>query len=146
MFSDWSNDTILTGGSDWTGDNVNGAETCIDQASCLGLHLDSGMCTNVGSDLYCKVCLYWDNSRGTCVKSVGDSISHVCLADEFYETIPAPGYTPVKGLTNKLDGWNSGSASECCRVPGDTPVSIAAGVTFYYGVLHAVPEVPDCGA
>ena len=91
-------------------------ETCTDQANCLDVYMDSRTCTSVtagsSSWLYCQVCLYWNNDRGTCAKSTQDSFSHVCMGDQFYPTMPTPGSSPTMGDTQKLEGWGFGVASE----------------------------------
>ncbi|EFJ43503.1 hypothetical protein VOLCADRAFT_96399 [Volvox carteri f. nagariensis] len=110
-----------------TGDQANeclwsfngGIETCSDQAGCLDIFMDSGTCKTVtGSNaswLYCEVCLYWSNVRGTCAKSTGDTVSHVCMGDEFYPVIATAGGQPAAGNTQKLDGWSNGAENRYCQ-------------------------------
>ncbi|GLC76448.1 hypothetical protein PLESTF_001782500 [Pleodorina starrii] len=102
------------------GSAKGGAESCVDQADCLDLYINGGTCTTVASTggtswLYCQVCLYWNNDRGSCVKASPDTISHVCMADEFYPVIATSGGQPTAGNTAKLEGWRSGIANRYCQ-------------------------------
>ena len=93
--------------------STNGpANSCVNQANCLDLWFDGKTCSQSGGYLYCQVCIYWSNRRGTCRKSVTDTISHTCLADELFPIIPGIGAEPAVGSTQKLNGWGSGLNSK----------------------------------
>ncbi|GLC69474.1 hypothetical protein PLESTF_000834700 [Pleodorina starrii] len=107
--------------SNYTGDPKNGIESCTDQAGCLDVYMDGGTCTTVTGAvggtawLYCQVCLYWSNDRGSCVKSTQDTVSHVCMADQFYPVIATSGGQPTVGNTAKLYNWNDGVGDRYCQ-------------------------------
>ncbi|KAG2432434.1 hypothetical protein HYH02_013004 [Chlamydomonas schloesseri] len=126
IYSDPTNYTTMTPGGVYRpitmGDSKGGVETCGDQAGCIDILLDGTQCVTVprtdilGSYwLYCPVCLIWSNARGTCAKSVQDTISHICTGDEFMPVILNPGGACTAGDTNKLDGWSSGSGGKYCQ-------------------------------
>ncbi|GFR39931.1 hypothetical protein Agub_g7, partial [Astrephomene gubernaculifera] len=102
-----------------SGDPQGGIETCTDQASCLDVYLDGSTCSVVqgsnGPWLYCQVCLYWSNDRASCAKSTKDSVSHVCMGDQFLPVMPTLGSSPAIGNTYKLDGWSSGVTNRYCQ-------------------------------
>ncbi|GLC58381.1 hypothetical protein PLESTB_001352700 [Pleodorina starrii] len=83
--------------------------------------MDGGTCTTVTvavggtAWLYCQVCLYWSNDRGSCVKSTQDTVSHVCMADQFFPVIAASGGQPTVGNTAKLNNWNDGVGDRYCQ-------------------------------
>ena len=78
--------------------------------------MDSSTCAMVSggstSWLSCQVCLYWNNDRGSCVKSTKDTVSHVCMGDQFDPVTATSAGQPTTGNTAKLDGWRDGIASK----------------------------------
>lgn len=54
-------------------------------------------------DYITQVCIYWDNSSGTCTKSVRDTISHVCWDSD-----------NADGSLDKLNNWPPGSTYQKC--------------------------------
>ncbi|KAG2489384.1 hypothetical protein HYH03_012214 [Edaphochlamys debaryana] len=107
------------------------AVTCADQAACLNIFYDAGNCVPMNGFTYCKICIYWDNSRGKCPKAVADTISHRCLGDEFIPILAQPGSTPAAGNTWKINGWASGRSAMACQwVRWETTDYFAQSVAF----------------
>ncbi|KAG2493726.1 hypothetical protein HYH03_008239 [Edaphochlamys debaryana] len=107
------------------------AVTCADQAACLNIFYDAGNCVPMNGFTYCKICIFWDNSRGKCPKAVADTISHRCLGDEFIPILAQAGSTPAAGNTWKINGWASGRSAMACQwVRWETNDYFAQSVAF----------------